>query len=71
MTCQIHEFETDDPAIRGGMTITITIADAADGGTDLIAVHEGLPNGLAADANEEGWRQAPGRLAALVEGEPT
>ena len=31
---EIDEFETDDPALRGEMTITITLAEA-DGGTDM------------------------------------
>jgi uncharacterized protein YndB with AHSA1/START domain len=42
---EVVEFETADPALRGEMTITITLADA-DGGTDLLAVHDGLPPGL-------------------------
>jgi len=29
---------------RGEMTITISLADA-DGGTDVLAVHDGLPRG--------------------------
>src|SRR2546425_689982 len=33
---EVDEFETADPALRGEMTITITLADAA-GGTDLVA----------------------------------
>src|SRR4029434_425173 len=36
------EFETGNPAMRGVMTITITLADAGDG-TDLVAVHDALP----------------------------
>src|SRR5205823_14348142 len=45
---EVIEFETDDPALRGEMTITTTLADAAgpDGpgsGTEIHAVHEGLP----------------------------
>ena len=42
---EVDEFETIDPAMRGEMTITITLADA-DGGTDLLGVHEGLPSGV-------------------------
>jgi len=34
---EVLEFETADPALRGEMTITITLADA-DGGTELNAV---------------------------------
>jgi uncharacterized protein YndB with AHSA1/START domain len=64
---EVDEFETDDPALRGEMTITITLADA-DGGTDLLAVHEGLPPGLSPADNEAGWKESLARLAALVEG---
>ncbi|HEY2637094.1 MAG TPA: SRPBCC family protein [Solirubrobacteraceae bacterium] len=60
------EFETDDPAFAGEMTTTIELADAV-GGTDLRAVHEGVPDGVAAADNEAGWNQALDRLAALVE----
>jgi len=60
------EFETTDPAIRGEMTITYTLSDA-DGGTDLLAVHDGLPPGLSAADNEVGWRMSLDKLAALVE----
>jgi uncharacterized protein YndB with AHSA1/START domain len=48
------------------MTITITLADA-DGGTNLLAVHEGLPPGVPAADNEAGWQEALTKLAALVE----
>jgi uncharacterized protein YndB with AHSA1/START domain len=60
------EFETSDPAMRGEMTITITLADA-DGGTDLLAVHDGLPPGLSSADNELGWQLSLAKLAALVE----
>jgi uncharacterized protein YndB with AHSA1/START domain len=60
------EFETDDPALRGEMTITIALVDA-DGGTDVVAVHEGLPPGVAPADNELGWRLSLAKLAALVE----
>ena len=63
---EVDEFETDDPALRGAMTITITLADA-DGGTDLVAVHEGLPSAVPVADNENGWRMALDKLAALVE----
>jgi uncharacterized protein YndB with AHSA1/START domain len=42
---EVVEFETADPALQGEMTITITLADV-DGGTDVVAVHDGLPPGL-------------------------
>src|SRR5262245_27014497 len=64
---EVDEFETEDPAWRGEMTITIVLADA-DGGTDLLAVHEGLPPGLSQADNEIGWQMALEKLATLVEG---
>jgi uncharacterized protein YndB with AHSA1/START domain len=66
------EFETDDPALRGEMTITTRLLDA-DGhagpgsGTELHAVHERLPSGLSPAANEAGWQDSLAKLAALVE----
>lgn len=60
------EFETDDPKLRGKMIITITLTDA-NGGTDLMAVHDNLPSGIAPADNESGWRMALAKLAALVE----
>lgn len=65
---EIVEFETADPTMQGEMTITITLADA-NGGTDLLAVHDNLPPGLSAADNEAGWRMSLGKLAALVEAE--
>jgi uncharacterized protein YndB with AHSA1/START domain len=63
---EVVEFETTDPALRGEMTITIALADA-DGGTDILAVHDGLPRGLSAADNEVGWRMSLAKLAALVD----
>lgn len=63
---EVVEFETTDPAMRGEMTITISLSDAK-GGTDVIAVHDGLPPGLSPADNETGWRLSLANLAALVE----
>jgi uncharacterized protein YndB with AHSA1/START domain len=63
---QSVEFETSDAALRGEMTITITLSDAS-GGTDLVAVHDALPPGLSPADNELGWRLSLDKLAALVE----
>ena len=41
------EFETSDPAFAGPMRITTTLADA-DGGTDMVVLHEGVPPGVSA-----------------------
>ena len=66
LVVEVDEFETDDPALRGVMTTTIRLADAgAD--TELVALHEGLPPGVAEADNETGWRESLDRLAALVE----
>lgn len=45
---------------------TISLSDA-DGGTDFVAVHDGVPEGVSPADNEVGWREAPVRPAALVE----
>jgi uncharacterized protein YndB with AHSA1/START domain len=66
LVVEVVEFETADPALRGEMTITITLADA-DGGTEVLAVHDGLPRGLPIADNEAGWRSSLAKLAALVE----
>jgi uncharacterized protein YndB with AHSA1/START domain len=64
---EVDEFETDDPALQGEMTITVTFADAPGGGTDLAAVHDGLPPGVAPADNELGWQLSLDKLAALLE----
>lgn len=63
---EASEFETLDPTLLGEMTISIKLVDA-DGGTDLIAVHDGVPPGVSPADNHTGWNQALARLAALVE----
>jgi uncharacterized protein YndB with AHSA1/START domain len=63
---EVVEFETTDPGLQGEMTITISLTDA-DGGTDILGAHEGLPRGISTADNEAGWREAFAKLAALVE----
>ena len=48
------------------MTVTLTLQER-DGGTDLRAVHQGVPDAVPPADNELGWRMALQRLAALVE----
>jgi uncharacterized protein YndB with AHSA1/START domain len=60
------EFETSDPALYGEMTITYALTDA-DGGTDILGVHDGLPPGVSATDNETGWRMSMAKLAGLLE----
>ena len=62
----MFEFETEDPALRGTMTMTTTLTDA-DGGTDVLIVHEGIPDIVPAGDNETGTRMALANLARLVE----
>lgn len=66
---EVVEFETDDPALRGEMRSTYTLADAEGGGTDVIGLHEQLPPGVSIEDNETGWRMALAKLAALAESE--
>ena len=67
---EVVEFETADPALQGEMTITISLAEA-DGGTEVVAVHDRLPPGLSPTDNEVGWRSSLAKLAALVEAAST
>jgi uncharacterized protein YndB with AHSA1/START domain len=69
LVVEVDEFETDDDALRGEMTITIRLSDA-DGATELVAEHDGLPAGVSQADNEVGWREALARLTALVEHPP-
>ena len=54
--------------MSGEMTITYRL-EPIDGGTELVGVHEHLPPGVSAEANELGWRISIDKLAALVERE--
>jgi uncharacterized protein YndB with AHSA1/START domain len=63
---EVLEFETADPAMSGEMTVTTTLTDA-DGATNVLIEHDGLPAGVSATDNETGTRMALARLAALVE----
>ena len=66
---EVIEFETDDPAMQGEMRVMFALRDAADGGTDLLAVHSDLPPGLAPEDNALGWRMSLDKLAALLKAE--
>ncbi len=61
---EVVEFETEDPNMQGEMTVSITLAHA-DGGTEVNAVHDGLPPGLSPSDNEIGWQSSLAKLAAL------
>ena len=66
LVVEVDEFETDDARLQAPMTSTVRLADAIGGGTQLVATHEGLPDGVSPEDNELGWREALQRLAALV-----
>ena len=63
---QTLAFESADPAMQGEMAVMYTLTDA-NGGTDLFAVHDGVPPGVSPADNEMGWRMSLDKLAALVE----
>ncbi|MFI9751405.1 SRPBCC domain-containing protein [Streptomyces collinus] len=64
---EVLEFEAVDPALRGAMTLTTTLTDARGGGTDVLMVHEGIPDAVPAADNETGTRMALANLARFVE----
>lgn len=64
---EVSQFETTDPALRSTMTITTTLTDAEGGGTDILIVHEGIPDVVPVADNELGTRMSLDKLAALVE----
>jgi hypothetical protein len=63
---EVIEFETADPSLRAPMGMTTTLTDG-DGGTDVLAVHEGIPDSVPTADNESGTRMALANLARLVE----
>ncbi|WP_433326598.1 SRPBCC family protein [Spirillospora sp. CA-294931] len=64
---EVFEFETDDPMLRGEMRMTTSLREL-DGGTEVLMVHEGIPDAVPVDDNETGTRLALENLALLVEG---
>jgi uncharacterized protein YndB with AHSA1/START domain len=63
---EVMEFETGNDLMRGEMTVTFTLMEADDG-TELLAVHDDVPPGIAPADNELGWRMSLQKLARLVE----
>ncbi|MCW2661505.1 MAG: polyketide cyclase [Mycobacterium sp.] len=60
------EFETSDSAFGGVMRVITTLADA-DGDTDVVMLHQGIPAGVSPEDNELGTRMSLDKLAALVD----
>ncbi|WP_435281661.1 SRPBCC family protein [Streptomyces koelreuteriae] len=67
---EVLAFESADPAMSGPMTMTTTLTDAQGGGTDVLVVHEGIPDAVPAADNETGTRMALANLARYVESGP-
>jgi uncharacterized protein YndB with AHSA1/START domain len=63
---EVFEFESADPGLGGAMTLTTTLTDAA-GGTEVLIVHDGVPDQVPPADNETGTRMALDNLARLVE----
>ncbi|WP_159585530.1 SRPBCC family protein [Chelativorans xinjiangense] len=65
-TVELVEFETDDPAFAGAMTVTTTMAPTFDG-TKVTILCENVPSGIRADDHEAGIRSTLQNLAAFTE----
>lgn len=67
---EVAEFETGDPALQGEMTMTTTLAPT-ERGTEVVIVHEGVPDVVPQADNEAGTRMALAKLARMLqEGDP-
>lgn len=64
---EVMEFESADPALLGSMTMTTTLRDV-EGGTEVVMVHEGIPDAVSVADSETGTRMSLDNLAKLVEG---
>ncbi|EST36007.1 SRPBCC domain-containing protein [Streptomyces roseochromogenus] len=69
LVVEVFAFETGDDAMRGTMTLTTTLT-AADGGTDVEMLHEGVPDAVPREDNERGSWMALDQLARFVEDPP-
>ncbi|WP_445529180.1 SRPBCC family protein [Streptomyces cyslabdanicus] len=69
LVVEVLAFETDEDALRATMTMTTSLAEV-DGGTEVVIVHEGIPDEVPRADNELGTRMALDHLARLVEDGP-
>ena len=60
-------FETDDPAMAGKMTVTVTF-EAVEGGTEVTVHQENVPEVVSREDATAGWNDSLANLAAVVEG---
>ncbi len=59
-------FETEDPAMKGEMTVTVTLREVP-GGTEVDVVQEGIPKVIPLESARVGWTSSLTNLANLVE----
>jgi len=64
---QAVDFESDDPALAGTMTMTWSVSDV-DGGTLVDFRADDVPTGISAEDHAAGLASSLANLAALVEG---
>lgn len=63
---ELVEFESDDPAFAGGMTITTTLTPLANG-TEVTFLCEQVPTGIKQEDHDAGMRSTLENLAAFTE----
>lgn len=63
---EVVEFESDDPAFAGAMTITTALADVP-GGTEVTIRCENVPDGIRPEDHQEGLASSLANLAAFTE----
>ncbi len=63
---EVMAFESAEEAFAGEMTMTTNLRDA-EGGTEVELVHEGIPDAVRPEDNEDGTRMTLANLAAYVE----
>jgi uncharacterized protein YndB with AHSA1/START domain len=64
---EVIEFESDDPAFAGAMTVTTTLAPLEDG-TEVTIRCDGVPPGIRPDDHAAGIASTLAKLADLTEG---
>jgi uncharacterized protein YndB with AHSA1/START domain len=63
---EVVEFDSDDPAFAGAMTITTALA-AVPGGTEVTIRCENVPDGIRPEDHQEGLASTLANLAAFTE----
>jgi uncharacterized protein YndB with AHSA1/START domain len=64
---ELAEFESDDPAFAGTMTVTTTLTPVA-GGTEVSIVCDNVPNGIKESDHQAGMASTLDNLAVFTEG---